>query len=400
VPLAEAPGPPRGSPPGQPPAPPAGPPPAPPAELAPGQPPRPAGARRRRRWLGVLLRAACSLAALGLLAFLFRHANLARIRALLLASPWLLAAPVFYLGVLSSDALGWRRLVMTARRPSWARLLELRTAAEALGLSLPSGGVLAEGMAVYLLRTVCGVPPGLAVASLAARRFYIFFSFGMALAASGVAGHSLLAGISPRVLGRGGLEWVVPVAAALMLLVALGLRASLLGGELAGRVLRGLRAVPIRGLRRWLERRADAFLEVDHQVEVALRGPRGGPALTTLYYLGIWASEVGETFFILTLLGAGLSFRAVFSFEGLVTLARGLAFFTPSGLGVQDAGYLIFFKGLGVPQAINVWGAFVLVKRGKELFWIIIGYLLLARRAWRPSAEAEAGDVPGAARDA
>jgi hypothetical protein len=341
----------------------------------------------------MLPRAAGSLAALGLLAYLFRHADLARIRALLLASPWLLATPLFYLGVLGFDALGWRRLVMTPGRPSWARLLELRTAAEALGLSLPSGGVFAEGVAIYLLRTVCRVPPGPAVASLAARRFYIFFSFGLALAASAVAGHSLLAAISPRVLGSGGLEWVVPLAAALVLVAAFGLRAALLGGELAGRLLRGLRAVPVRALRQWLERRADAFGEVDRQVEAALRGRRGGPALTTLCYLGIWASEVGETFFILTLLGAGLSFRAVFSFEGLLTLARGLAFFTPSGLGVQDVGYLAFFKGLGVQQAINVWAAFVLVKRGKEIFWIIIGYLLLARRAWRPPAGA--GDVPG-----
>jgi hypothetical protein len=368
-----------------------------PSPRASGPPPAAAGSRRRR-WLRILPRAAASLAALGLLAFLFRHADLARIRALLLASPWLLATPLFYLGVLAADALGWRRLVMTARPLSWGRLLEVRTAAEALGLSLPSGGVLAEGVAIYLLRTACGVPAGLAVASLAARRFYIFFSFGLALAASAVAGHSPHAAISPRVIGRGGLEWVVPLAAAGVLAVAFGLRALLLGGELAGRVLRGLRAVPLRGLRQWLERRADAFQEVDRQVETALRGHRGGPALTTFYYLGIWASEVGETFFILTLLGAGLSFRAVFSFEGLLTLTRGLAFFTPSGLGVQDVGYLLFFKALAVPQAINVWGAFVLVKRGKELFWIIIGYLLLARRAWRTPAGA--GDAPGAARDA
>ncbi|HLX09883.1 MAG TPA: flippase-like domain-containing protein [Thermoanaerobaculia bacterium] len=351
---------------------------------------------RRRAWRRAGLRAAGSLAALVLLALLFRRAHLARIRDLLVGAPWLLATPVFYFGVLACDALGWRRLVMTCGRPpSWPRLVEIRTAAESLGLSLPSGGVLAEGMAVYLLRTVCGVPVGLTVASLAARRFYVFLSFGIALAASAAAGHSLLAGISSQVLGRGGLGWVVPAAAAFVLVAAFGLRAALLGGDLAGRAVRSLRAVPIAPLRRWVERRADSFAEVDRQVEVALSGRRGGPVLTTLCYLGIWLSEVCETFFILSLLGAGLSFRSVFSFEGLLTLARGLAFFTPSGLGVQDIGYLAFFKGLGVQQAIDVWGAFVLVKRGKEIFWIIIGYLLLARHAWRPSAGG--GQAPEAA---
>jgi hypothetical protein len=306
---------------------------------------------------------------------------------------------VFYFGVLCCDALGWRRLVLgPGRPPAWARLLAIRTAAEGLGLSLPSGGVLAEGAALVLLRKVCGVPPGLGVASLAARRFFIFLSFGITLAASAVAGHSLTARISPRVIGRGGLEWVVPAAAAFVLLAAFGLRAALLGGSLAGRMFRGLRAVPIPALRQWLERRADSFAEVDRQVETALTGSRSGPFLTTLCFMGIWLCEVGETWFILSLLGAGLSLRAVFSFEGVLTLARGLAFFTPSGLGVQDLGYLAFIKGLGVKQAINVWGAFVVVKRGKEIFWIIIGYLLLARHAWRPSAGA--GDVPGSAGDA
>jgi hypothetical protein len=356
---------------------------------------RPAGSRRRAAGRAAR-RAAGWLAAAGLLAFLFRRADLGRIRALLAAAPWLLATPVFYFGVVCCDALGWRRLIMTqGRRPSWLRLLEARVAAEGLGLSLPSGGVLAEGVAVVLARKLCGVPTGLAVASLAARRFFIFFSFGLALAASAVAGHSLLSEISPQVIGRGGLGWVVPAAAAFVLAAAFGLRAALLGGGLAGRSLSGLRALPIAGLRRWLARRADSFSAVDRQVEEALAGRPGEAALTTLCFLGIWLCEVCETFFILSLLDAGLGFRAVFSFEGVLTLARGLAFFTPSGLGVQDLGYFAFLKGLGVEQAINVWGAFVLVKRGKETFWIIIGYLLLARHAWRPSPGA--GGAPGPA---
>jgi glycosyltransferase 2 family protein len=237
------------------------------------------------------------------------------------------------------------------------------------------------------------VPPGLAVASLAARRVFIFLSFGITLAASAVLGHSLLAGISPQVIGRGGLGWVVPAAAVFVLAAACGLRAALLGGELASRMFRLLRRVPIAAVRRWAERRAESFSEVDRQVEASLTGRRGGGwAVTCLCYCGIWLAESCETFFILALLGAGLSFRAVFSFEALLTLIRGLAFFTPSGLGIQDLGYLTFLKGLGVKQALDVGAAFVVVKRSKEIFWFIIGYLLLARHAWRPSAGAEDGD--------
>ncbi len=354
---------------------------------------------RRRSLARIGLRVVGSLAAIAALWLVFRHAEVARIRALLVAAPWLLASPIFYFAVLACDALGWRRLILHGKRPpAWWRLLGVRTAAESLGLSLPSGGVLAEGMAVYLLRTTCGVPTGPAVASLAARRFFIFLSFGLTLAASAVAGFSLMGSISPRVLGHDGLQWAVPVSALVVVAAAFGLRAALLGGELAGRIFSGLRRVPIAAVRRWLERRQDSFAEVDRQVEQALAGRRGGPFLTTFYYLGIWISESCETFFILTLLGAGLSFRAVFSFESGLTLLRGLAFFTPSGLGVQDLGYLAVLQGLGVKQAVNVCAAFVVVKRSKEIFWIIIGYLLLARHAWRPSASA--GDAAGPAGNA
>ncbi|HVT57006.1 MAG TPA: lysylphosphatidylglycerol synthase domain-containing protein [Thermoanaerobaculia bacterium] len=348
-------------------------------------------------------------AAFALLAYAFRSADLGGIRHLLAGAPALLLTPVFYLVVLACDALGWRRLVLSPEPPPpWRRLLAVRTAAEALGLSLPSGGVLAEATAVMLLHKRCDVPAGPAVASLAARRFYIFLSFGLYLSASAVAGFSLLAAISPRVIGRAGLQWVVPASAAFVLAVALGLRAMLLGGALGERVHRLLHRLPWKRLRAWLDRKVEVFTDADRLVEAALAGggaagradrartartagePRRAAAAIAATaarlapFLGIWLAESCETFFIMTLLGAGLSFRQVFSFEGLLTFIRGLAFFLPSGLGIQDLGYLAFLKGLGVNQAVTLTAAFVLVKRSKEVFWIMIGYLLLARQAWRP----------------
>jgi uncharacterized membrane protein YbhN (UPF0104 family) len=54
-----------------------------------------------------------------------------------------------------------------------------------------------------------------------------------------------------------------------------------------------------------------------------------------------------------------------------------MAFFVPAGLGVQDLGYFAFFSALGVPDAMGVGAAFVLLKRTKELFWVCVGYTLL-----------------------
>jgi hypothetical protein len=49
----------------------------------------------------------------------------------------------------------------------------------------------------------------------------------------------------------------------------------------------------------------------------------------------------------------------------------------PAGLGVQDTGYVLCLRALAVPDAATVGAAFVLLKRGKDLFWVLLGFLLL-----------------------
>jgi hypothetical protein len=78
-----------------------------------------------------------------------------------------------------------------------------------------------------------------------------------------------------------------------------------------------------------------------------------------------------------------------------------MAFFAPSGLGVQDMGYMAFFTALGLPDAGALGAAFVLLKRSKEILWVAIGYLLLFLSGVRakvaeavPSAQAAATLAP------
>jgi uncharacterized membrane protein YbhN (UPF0104 family) len=90
-----------------------------------------------------------------------------------------------------------------------------------------------------------------------------------------------------------------------------------------------------------------------------------------------WLVESVETFVILRVLGAPLGFIEVFSFEAGLSLVRSLAFFAPAGVGVQDLGYIAFLQVVGLPDAGALAAAFVLLKRGKELVWVGVGYLLL-----------------------
>ena len=64
--------------------------------------------------------------------------------------------------------------------------------------------------------------------------------------------------------------------------------------------------------------------------------------------------------------------------ETALILVRGLAVPVPAGIGVQDAGYVLSLRALGVADATTVGAAFVVMKRGRDLFWIVVGFATLA----------------------
>jgi len=74
-------------------------------------------------------------------------------------------------------------------------------------------------------------------------------------------------------------------------------------------------------------------------------------------------------------------------------LIRSAAVPVPAGLGVQDAAYVLCLRALAVADVTTLGAAFVVIKRGKDLFWIVVGFLLLGfdRRSHSLAAIAEGG---------
>ena len=60
-------------------------------------------------------------------------------------------------------------------------------------------------------------------------------------------------------------------------------------------------------------------------------------------------------------------------------MVRSAVVLAPSGLGVVDLGYATVLPMLGADAGGAP--AFVLLKRAKEIFWVLAGYAILA--AWR-----------------
>ncbi len=330
--------------------------------------------------LGVLL-------AVGLSILTFRTAEASGVAALLRPIPWVLLPLILLpqLIALTLESWGWvEAILLMGHRVPLLPILFVRIKTEALSQTLPLGPLWCESAKPLLLRGI-GVPWGIGVASVAARKYLLILSQAWFLLFSFAVGHQALGRASGQLLGSSILMWL-PLVASVILGSSVCLGGSLLGkGAVASQLWNRLRGVPNRRLSAVLSSAQNHFSSTDSGLtrffsqKITLR--QVGP------YVGSWLCESLETLLILRLLSVRLGFAEVVSFEVLLTLARNVAFMVPAGLGIQDLGYVTFFGALGVPEPVQLGAAFSILKRSKELTWACLGYAALARKRAFPTLE-------------
>ncbi len=342
----------------------------------------------KHRWISWLLLSVSLL----LFVRMARTAQLSEVLALLRARGPILALSLWpYLLVLCLDAAGWRTLLSTLGRNvgPW-RVFWVRTSTEAIHRSLPGGAVAAEAMKPYLLRESAGVPISETTASLAMSKvltvatqsLYIAFASAIAFAR----------------LGSSPLAWISLLTALFLAAVTVA-GAFLMGhGAVAEKLYRVIHRIPLPRLRSWIEEKERAFLDTDQHSTELFRARKRQLAKCAVLFLAAWLAESLDSWISLRLLGVRVSYANVLSFDSLVSLIRSLAFFLPGALGVQDLSYMAFLRAFGIADDTNLVMAFVLLKRAKEVFWILTGLIALVtiqnlRRS--PAARIEAsGEIP------
>jgi hypothetical protein len=170
------------------------------------------------------------------------------------------------------------------------------------------------------------------------------------------------------------------VAGVVLILAGLGMAGLLVSAHVAQRIYRLLRAVPVTRIRSWVSAHEQAFRNTDDLTRQLLSNLSANAPVPFAWLGASWVMESVESWLLLLVLGVHLGFTEVLAFEPAVSLLRSLAFFLPGGLGVQDAAYL---QALQSPSASVVLppataAAFVLLKRFKEVFWIVTGFGVLA----------------------
>src|SRR5512143_2716167 len=175
----------------------------------------------RKSALRHLYRALPALVALALGAYVLRSADLRRVAGLLGSLGWrlpLLLLP--NLAVTLIEAVAWHRsFALLGKRPRFAPLVRVRLATEAVMLGVPSGALVAESLQPYLLKRHCGLPLETAVVASVGRKFFVVVSHGLVLGAVTALAWPLLERLSPRLIGRAGLPWLLLGSSAFMIAV-------------------------------------------------------------------------------------------------------------------------------------------------------------------------------------
>ncbi len=332
-----------------------------------------------------------ALLALGLLGWVLRSADIGRalelVRSLGLWLPVLLLPNL--VAILTETAGWWLCFDRLGGRPRFRRLVSVRVIGDALMLGLPSGAVISETVQPYLLKRRCGVPTESGIVATIARKFFVVVSHGLFLGTATLVAWPLVDPASRVAIGRGGLPILLLAASFVLVVVGVLLVAATAMGQLADRMHRGLDRLLGRWMGSWLERNALRFQRTDAALAGFFgRRPFGLVPSVVLYLCG-WFVRSLETLLFLRLVGVTAPLSVAMVIETALILLRAMAVPVPAGLGVQDLGYVLSLKALGVPDLATVGAAFVLLKRGKDAFWIAAGFLLLSlgRRAGAPLLE-------------
>jgi putative membrane protein len=109
---------------------------------------------------------------------------------------------------------------------------------------------------------------------------------------------------------------------------------------------------------------SDEAAALDQKLEACLRRVKAVIAAGALHFAALLSGSL-EIWFALRLFGDSTSLRAAVMLESMTQAVRHLAFFIPAGLGVQEAGLLVFGNTIGISSEMAL--AVSMAKRMREV---------------------------------
>jgi uncharacterized protein (TIRG00374 family) len=312
------------------------------------------------------VRLALAAAGLVLFAFVLRSigwssiaANLARV------GPWFAAVVVLYGLAQLAFAAGWW-VLFEPRLPiaRFARLFGVYLAGDAANTLAP-GNVAGEPLKVHLLRPETGGSAALASVTIhkhsdmLAQWLFMASCVGVALVVFPMPAGAAVAAAAAT-LGFGGvllfLSFVLP-------------------RKTYSPVVRGLARWPL--LAKPLARLDQAAARVDERISSFYRAHRRRFWISAAWCLAGWVGGLVETRILLHWLAPEAGWLHAIAIEGLAMTLNNLFLFVPAKIGSAEGVRVAVFLLVGLPAAAGA--AYGILRRGREIAWIVPGLVVMLR---------------------
>jgi len=269
-----------------------------------------------------------------------------------------------YAVIMAVDTLGWRFAFARDHAP-FSRLYGARVIGEALNIVTAVGSVGGEAAKAWVLRR--DVSYAESIPAIVIAKTTITIAQALFLLCGIVVAWTTL-DVDSKILRV--MLWLLAFEVAAV--------AGFFGAQLSGLVARGGR----------LLQRFGVLTDASHaiQLDEALRGYYRREwrrfTLSVAFHLGGWLLGALEAVVMLWALGIDASVVTATAIEALGSGVRFAAFLVPAGLGAFEGANAAAFGALGFGAGAGL--AFSLVRRARQVVWVVIGVgVLLAMRWYR-----------------
>jgi glycosyltransferase 2 family protein len=301
---------------------------------------------------------------LALLGWYLSQTDLTAVWASLKSLGWLAPlALVPYFIVYIFDCLGWRfTFTKDLTTPFWT-LFRVRWTGEAMNNIVPSAYVGGEALKIYLLKKH-GVSGNAATSSAVVSKTAQTVAQVHYIVVASVA-FMYVGGDNPGL--RAGMMVVlicgVLVVAGLIWIQRRGIFSTVLSVTNALKLKLAV-----------IEKHRAKIQEVDQTITGFYRDHRPRFYSSTAFYFIGWLVDTLEIYLVAHLLGMPITLPQAIAVEAFTSVAKMLGMWVPGSIGVQESGIIMLGKLAGLPETLCV--AYALLRRAREVIFVLIGWLL------------------------
>lgn len=285
----------------------------------------------------------------------------------------LILFPYFF--IILSDTWGWKYSFGKVKNQiSSAKLFLLRLATETLQTSLPAGAVYAEVVRPILLKKYFRLEYHNSISANIITKVNIliaqllFFILGICIITISLKDEISLLSLPEYAIY---LSLLIVIAFPILIAYLIYKKYLLLN------LLKYLERINLRPVKGFINKIKQPVIEINKTISHFSKKHKKDLCLTVVFFFSTWFLMSLESLIILKVIGVDVNIFRIVVIESLISFVRMIFFFIPGAVGPQELVIIILFKitGISDPQINAI--AFLLFKRLKEFFWVVVGYILL-----------------------